>query len=144
MKISNLWKLILCGIAVLILSSCNKTKEPDNGNATRTAPDKVGVSITDCEPLHDPIKLKKGGTVDWTATDADYTITFEPKKYPGTNNPITVPGPLTLHQNVLTSQKLDLPADCTPKKGCYYKYDITKVPDQNPCYDPGIHIVPSS
>jgi hypothetical protein len=139
MKTSKIWTSFVCVAALLILASCTKVKPPDTGRLDKTE----GVTISDCEPSKDPIKLPKGGIVKWTPQDADYVITFEPKSYPSTGKPITVPGPLSLPKGVTTSQTLDLAADCTSKKGCYYKYDITQVPDKIPCYDPGIHIVPN-
>lgn len=123
------------GLAVLNLASC-KNEAPRLEKSS-------SVSVGDCDPSHDPIKLPKGGVVKWTATDMDYTITFDPKVNPKTSVNITVPGPLHLPKGVETDQTLNLDDDCTPK-GCYYKYNITKASETKPCYDPGIHIVPGS
>lgn len=121
-------------------SSCDQNKGGVRPRATVT---NMPVKIKDCEPEtgKDPITVHKGFPVDWLATDDTYVIHFEPKYYPGTTNPITVPSDQQLPKGATTSQPLSLPDNCA-KKGCYFKYDILDSTGKI-CNDPGVHVIPT-
>ncbi|MFY9558867.1 MAG: hypothetical protein WAQ52_01415 [Terriglobales bacterium] len=129
--------LRLCSCAsllgvLLITGGCSGAYVP-KGNEQITKE----VVIKDCTAVPYTATVFKDDTLTWKVDPADtntYTVTFPgAKPVPAASFPVksTVPAPQPIKRSLACMASWNY---------CYYNYTLTK--GQDPCPDPGVHIIP--
>jgi hypothetical protein len=102
------------------------------------------VTITDCVPDPDLVRvdIKKDPTVYWTVKDTQHTYRIDfVGSPPIPDAPVRVSA--SAHDK---AHKVSPTWDCSLLGGtsnaCKYKYTITQDNSNEPCKDPGLHVIP--
>jgi hypothetical protein len=100
------------------------------------------LTITSCGAAN--VDVRDKDSVVWNA-DADYQITFVPTVTPSGPAVPTTPASFPVLGGTSVPHLIQGPSNCSAA-GCLYKYSLTRlkngVPEEKPCADPGIRILP--
>ena len=140
MKVLRIGSCLLFLLMQTIFVGCSKEEVAPHD---KHLPQTHQLTIKNCE-TDEVVKVYDKDSAVWNA-DTEYQITFVPTVTPSGPVVPTAPGSFPVKAMTSVPHLIQGPSNCSTA-GCFYKYSLTRlkngVPDEKPCRDPGIRIIP--